>query len=188
MDHFSFLDRLRENPADVAGWLVYADWLDEQDDPTGAFVRLSVAFTVGRIEGDPEDSAGRLDSLLRTAHPETRELLAGWRGALPLRFLATDHFMGGEDPPREMFGYARTFINGVILTGRVQVGTRVMSEDGTWRPRPPVQGVDLFAKTLPAAVAGREPHAVSLFLTGHWPVPRGTIIVEAPTAALAASG
>ena len=40
MDEDAFLIALRNNPNDETTRLVYADWLDERNDPRGAFVRL----------------------------------------------------------------------------------------------------------------------------------------------------
>src|SRR5687767_7887886 len=117
-DHAAFLSRLRETPGDETAWLVYADWLDERDDPTGAFVRLSLDFTLGRVRPERDDAhVTRFSELFTTAHPETRDLLAERRSRLPLRFLVGYGILIGEDPPREMFGYARTIVVGTLLTG-----------------------------------------------------------------------
>jgi len=40
MDDEAFLSALVANPDDEVTRLVYADWLDERDDPGGAFIRL----------------------------------------------------------------------------------------------------------------------------------------------------
>jgi uncharacterized protein (TIGR02996 family) len=48
----AFLDSVLANPLEDVHRLVYADWLDEQDDPRAAFVRLAVAL--GDLDaGDP---------------------------------------------------------------------------------------------------------------------------------------
>jgi uncharacterized protein (TIGR02996 family) len=39
-DDKAFLRTILSNPAELTGWLVYADWLDERDDPRAEFVRL----------------------------------------------------------------------------------------------------------------------------------------------------
>ncbi|HVK15459.1 MAG TPA: TIGR02996 domain-containing protein, partial [Fimbriiglobus sp.] len=39
-----FLARIREVPDDDGPRLIYADWLDEQDDPRGEFIRVQVAL------------------------------------------------------------------------------------------------------------------------------------------------
>jgi uncharacterized protein (TIGR02996 family) len=42
-DDKSFIRAILTNPAELTGWLVYADWLDEHDDPIRAeFLRLEV--------------------------------------------------------------------------------------------------------------------------------------------------
>jgi uncharacterized protein (TIGR02996 family) len=43
-DEDGFLNAIRDNPADEAARLVYADWLAERDDPRAAFARLSGEF------------------------------------------------------------------------------------------------------------------------------------------------
>src|SRR5262245_50515711 len=43
-DEKAFLDAIRTNPDDDTTRLVYADWLDEIDDPRGRFVRLHLAL------------------------------------------------------------------------------------------------------------------------------------------------
>ena len=59
-DRGSFLRAIRANPDDGTLRLVFADWLDERDDPLGQFIRV-------QIELDP--IRGQLDS------PRVRELL-----------------------------------------------------------------------------------------------------------------
>jgi uncharacterized protein (TIGR02996 family) len=43
-DDAGFLHAIRDNPADDTARPVYADWLDERDDPRGDFLRLHVAL------------------------------------------------------------------------------------------------------------------------------------------------
>jgi uncharacterized protein (TIGR02996 family) len=40
-DEAAFLARIRDTPDDVAPRLVYADWLDERDDPRGELIRVT---------------------------------------------------------------------------------------------------------------------------------------------------
>ncbi len=46
-DQDGFLSAIRADPADDTTRLVYADWLDERDDPRGDFVRLHLALRAG---------------------------------------------------------------------------------------------------------------------------------------------
>ena len=39
-----FLTRIREQPDDDGPRLIYADWLDEQNDPRGEFIRTQLAL------------------------------------------------------------------------------------------------------------------------------------------------
>jgi uncharacterized protein (TIGR02996 family) len=41
-DDKAFLRAILSNPAELTAWLVYADWLDEHDDPRAAFIRLEL--------------------------------------------------------------------------------------------------------------------------------------------------
>ena len=43
-DEVAFLQVIRDNPADEATRLVYADWLAERDDSRAEFARLSGEF------------------------------------------------------------------------------------------------------------------------------------------------
>lgn len=181
LDHFAFLDKLRENPADLTGWLVYADWLDEQDDPTGAFVRHALDFTAGAVA--PEENyahLAQLNELAERANPATRELMAEYRSNLPLRLQVCDCVRVGHHPPRDMFGYARTVVMVAVLAGRLVRGTWLRSEDRSWRPARPVLALEVFMKTLERVDAGTAPGAVGLFYLGHHGLPTGTILVEAP--------
>ena len=178
LDHFAFLDKLRENPADLAGWLVYADWLDEQDDPTGAFVRHALDFTAGALFEPESAHATHFYGLASRAHRATRKLLGAYRSSLPLRLQVCNSFRIGHNPPREMFGYERTIIFVAVLAGRVSRGMWLRSEDGTWRPSRPLQGLERSLKAIDSVDAGTATGTVGLFYLGHHNLPDGTILVE----------
>ncbi|MCE9560479.1 MAG: TIGR02996 domain-containing protein, partial [Planctomycetes bacterium] len=38
----AFIRAILNNPAELTGWLAYADWLDERDDPRAEFIRLEM--------------------------------------------------------------------------------------------------------------------------------------------------
>jgi uncharacterized protein (TIGR02996 family) len=63
-DEAGFLSAIRESPPDDTARLVFADWLDEQDDPTcktkAAFIRLEL-----QLAEAPEDAPGRSESLVQ---------------------------------------------------------------------------------------------------------------------------
>jgi uncharacterized protein (TIGR02996 family) len=40
-----FIRAILTNPAELTAWLVYADWLDEHDDPRAEYIRLEVRRT-----------------------------------------------------------------------------------------------------------------------------------------------
>jgi uncharacterized protein (TIGR02996 family) len=41
-DRLAFLRAIRKNPDDDTARLVFADWLDEHDDPLGEFIRVQI--------------------------------------------------------------------------------------------------------------------------------------------------
>jgi uncharacterized protein (TIGR02996 family) len=64
----AFLRGILTNPADLTGWLAYADWLDEHDDPRAEYIRLQVR----RGELTPDDPE------LSTIDDRLRELREGF--------------------------------------------------------------------------------------------------------------
>jgi uncharacterized protein (TIGR02996 family) len=179
LDHCAFLDKLREDPGDVTNWLVYADWLTEQDDPTAEFVRMSLDFTAGLVPIEPHYAhITRLDALAKRADPATRELMAEYRSNLPVRLQVYECIRVGHNPPRDMFGYERTHVMVAVLSGRLAHGTWLRSEDGAWQPPRPVTGMEMFMKLIERVEAGRAPSAIGLFYLGHHAIPVGTILVE----------
>jgi uncharacterized protein (TIGR02996 family) len=77
----AFLQRIRAYPDDDAQRLIFADWLDEEGDPRGKFVRVQLALA--ELPGH--------DPALRDLLTQERELLAAHRDAweAPFRGLAT---------------------------------------------------------------------------------------------------
>jgi uncharacterized protein (TIGR02996 family) len=68
--HEEFLDGLRERPDDSVLRLVYADWLQEHDDPLEEFVRLEVRLASGDYpEQERAALTTRLAELGRRAEP-----------------------------------------------------------------------------------------------------------------------
>ena len=77
----AFLQRIRAYPDDDAQRLIFADWLDEEGDPRGQFIRVQLA-----LAELPVDDPARKDLLLKE-----RELLAAHRDEweAPFRGLAS---------------------------------------------------------------------------------------------------
>jgi uncharacterized protein (TIGR02996 family) len=68
--HEEFLAALRDSPNDNVARLVYADWLDEQDDPLAEFLRLEVRLAAGDLPDDERRAMmNRLAELGRRAEP-----------------------------------------------------------------------------------------------------------------------
>jgi uncharacterized protein (TIGR02996 family) len=79
-DEDGFLDTIRNNPEDDAPRLIYADWLEERDDPRAHFIRLHLALKaaapdhVDRVAAEHELSAlrkGRDAAWLTVIEPES---------------------------------------------------------------------------------------------------------------------
>lgn len=66
-----FLTRIRANPDDDGPRLVFADWLDEQGDPRGAFIRVQLALA----QLEQEEAAAGTENLGRTDRDHTRARL-----------------------------------------------------------------------------------------------------------------
>src|SRR5215468_8406464 len=77
-----FLETILENADDNAPRLVYADWLEEQGDPRGEFIRLQCELA--RLEDD-DGRAGELrdreTSLLNLHGEKWREEIPEWARA-----------------------------------------------------------------------------------------------------------
>jgi uncharacterized protein (TIGR02996 family) len=63
-DDRAFLDHIAADPADTARWLVYADWLDDHNDPRGEYIRL-----VHSLATDPDPALRRRLNAVRPALP-----------------------------------------------------------------------------------------------------------------------
>ncbi|HKB01832.1 MAG TPA: TIGR02996 domain-containing protein [Gemmataceae bacterium] len=63
-DDRAFLDSIQDDPADAARWLIYADWLDDHNDPRGEYLRLVLALAVTTFP-DP-DRRRRLNAVRPT--------------------------------------------------------------------------------------------------------------------------
>lgn len=75
-DEAGFLSAIRQTPADDTARLVFADWLDEQDDPTcktkAAFIRLELQMAEA-----PEQNLNRTEAI-RTLETLATQLEPGW--------------------------------------------------------------------------------------------------------------
>src|SRR5262245_16946467 len=74
----AFLDRICAHPEDDGPRLVFADWLDEQNDPRGEFIRVQVALARSTTD-DPRayDLRDREATLLARYHAEWSDRLRG---------------------------------------------------------------------------------------------------------------
>jgi uncharacterized protein (TIGR02996 family) len=94
-DDKAFIRAILDDPYELTTWLIYADWMDEQDDPRAEFLRLSVERKQLE-EGDPGIGAleQRLAALRGALDPnwvlvfDTARLANcrgnGWRFVCPL--------------------------------------------------------------------------------------------------------
>src|SRR4051812_31227057 len=101
-DEATFLEALKANPADDTARLVYADWLDEHDEPAKAeFLRLTVAFAV---EDEPEVSPARVRDLGERI-PEDWRVTAGGRFDLVVYSQGESGTLGLIKALRELNGF-----------------------------------------------------------------------------------
>jgi uncharacterized protein (TIGR02996 family) len=105
VSHEAFLHGLRAQPDDDNLRLVYADWLDEQDDPCGPFLRSVVALRAASATNE------RLTELRRRIHELRSAVSAGWLVEVE-RALAEDEVR--EAVFRDVFG-ARSPAPGAYL-------------------------------------------------------------------------
>jgi uncharacterized protein (TIGR02996 family) len=79
----AFLTAIRTQPADSTSRLVYADWLDERDDPRGEYLRLLCAAAGwARAAENRERVVARLQELCAEFDPEWLAVVqhgVGWR-------------------------------------------------------------------------------------------------------------
>src|SRR4051812_36241893 len=67
----AFLSAIRTQPTDTTSRLVYADWLDERDDPRGEYLRLLCAATGwAKAAENRERIVARLQELRAEFDPE----------------------------------------------------------------------------------------------------------------------
>ena len=73
--------RIRAFPDDDAPRLIFADWLDEQGDPRGRFIRVQLALARLPDDDPPpaELAAGRARAARRPPRASGRRRSAGWR-------------------------------------------------------------------------------------------------------------
>src|SRR5262245_37130005 len=72
-----FLQTVLENPADDGARLVYADWLEEQGDPRGEFIRVQIELT--RLKPGEPTFEGLTDREMRLLGRHG----AAWRAEIP---------------------------------------------------------------------------------------------------------
>jgi uncharacterized protein (TIGR02996 family) len=120
MDHRTFERAVLESPDDDRPRLVYADWLDEQGDPRGEFIRVQVELEA-LADGDPNRAAlkWREDDLLA-------EHRAQWLGRFRDRLLDELPALAGATGWEFRRGFveqadlpARTFLAHADRLGRV---------------------------------------------------------------------
>jgi uncharacterized protein (TIGR02996 family) len=75
----AFIQAILESPDDDGLRLIYADWLQERDDPRGELLRVATELEALERREPPPDVRGRLARVRRIA-----DLHCRWRGVLPL--------------------------------------------------------------------------------------------------------
>ncbi|MEM8671162.1 MAG: TIGR02996 domain-containing protein [Planctomycetota bacterium] len=75
-DHEPFLKAILESPDDQTGYAIYADWLSEQQDPRGEFIRIQLALE------DPSLPLYKRPKLERSADLIRQDNVRAWLGNL----------------------------------------------------------------------------------------------------------
>jgi uncharacterized protein (TIGR02996 family) len=174
----ALLAALAADPTDDAGWLAYADWLEERDDVRSPFLRLLVALGRGAVAlSQVKSTAERLEQLRAPLDPGWLGRCVGLWGARSLRLRITDvRFQGA------LLG--GTLVEGVLESGTISTwdGVALPLEDEEvaldW-----VRRLEGGGKVLERASAGQGPPVVTLA----WPgrllgVCRGGVLVRSPEA------
>jgi uncharacterized protein (TIGR02996 family) len=102
--HEDFERAILENPNDLASYSAYADWLQERDDPRGAFIATQLALEDDSRSGDARDALKERERALLAEHE--RE----WLGELAPHFLDRTDPTGKPRPTVE-YWWGRGFIN-----------------------------------------------------------------------------
>lgn len=147
-DDVAFLNALAIDPADEAPWLIYADWLEENDPRRGEYVRLLVGLISPTFSLPMIDEYRTKLAVLRPEMPdEWRERLVELRGLAPLRCKVERVFRIGNIPPREMFDRAMSFLEVSLLSGTVKFGDPIKITYPGITLEERVMGIESFAMT-----------------------------------------
>ena len=66
----AFIRAILDHPEELTTWLVYADWLDERDDPRAEFIRLQVnLLDPANLQSDPFGLLARLEEVRKKLDP-----------------------------------------------------------------------------------------------------------------------
>ncbi|MCS6865542.1 MAG: WGR domain-containing protein [Gemmataceae bacterium] len=72
----AFIRALQSNPHDLAGWCAYADWLVEQGDPRGEFMRVQIALEDENLPKAQRDKLQRKEAALLKKYE--KEWVGAW--------------------------------------------------------------------------------------------------------------
>jgi len=86
----SFIDAIRQNPSDNTAWLVFADWLQERDDPRVPFIRA--------VKGKKPLRRGQTNHLGERQY----QTFSSWRKAI-LGLMPGATFDGDKDIAQALF-------------------------------------------------------------------------------------
>ena len=75
--HDDFLAAVLQSPEDDGHRLIYADWLDEQDDPRGEFIRVQIELAATRTLPDAGNCCDASTTCLPNGARDGPDLLIG---------------------------------------------------------------------------------------------------------------
>lgn len=105
-DHQPFLDAIIESPDDENAYLVYADWLEEQGDPRGEFIRIQCQLESHEVPESLRKELKEREGLLLSEH------VGEWLGAELNEELVRLASPWSKQPT---FEFRRGFLNGVFV-------------------------------------------------------------------------
>jgi uncharacterized protein (TIGR02996 family) len=120
-----FLDAIWENPDDDGPRSIYADWLEEQGNPPGEFIRIQCALAGGNLEERQRRELERQEQELLAAHQQE------WLGPACSPRLRWRFHRGFLVAMQGMFrqvagrytDYLRFFLNGQVRLGQARAET-----------------------------------------------------------------
>ena len=128
--HADFLAAITEHPADLDARLVYADFLEEQGDPRGEFIRIQCELAEPSDDLDHRERLDRRQEQLRSLHERQwtrtlREQVTGW--TFRCGFVESVEVSGEQFLKRADSIFAATPVRSVTISAASNLLDRIMA-------------------------------------------------------------